>query len=311
MNAFNLLTSLILRLSAFTFLRSHWRRIVAVVMIGWPTLVAAQTAEPEPRWSGGRAGVTVPEPSAAAVAMATLTLAQLCQVARKGDAEAMNQLAWAYSHGQGVERSDAYAAYLFFAASSAGHEGAKRMLNSVSWPPAEVPPCLDEAPPSVYAPTGATVVVEAPPHIEKLVKKLAPKYQLDPKLVTAVMSVESNFNSFALSPKNAMGLMQLMPETAKRFGVRKPFDAQDNMQGGMAYLRWLLAYFEGDLVLVAAGYNAGEGAVEKHKGVPPFPETQDYVRRVLERVGTAQHPFNAKVTTPSSALKLINKTASR
>jgi soluble lytic murein transglycosylase-like protein len=243
--------------------------------------------------------------------MATLTPAQLCQVARKGDAEAMNQLAWAYSHGQGVERSDAYAAYLFFAASSAGHEGAKRMLNSVSWPPAEVPPCLDEASPSIYAPTGPPVAVEAPPHIEKLVKKLAPKYQLDPKLVTAVMSVESNFNAFALSPKNAMGLMQLMPDTAKRFGVRKPFDAQDNMQGGMAYLRWLLAYFEGDLVLVAAGYNAGEGAVEKHKGVPPFAETQDYVRRVLERVGTAQHPFNAKVTTPSSALKLINKTASR
>jgi soluble lytic murein transglycosylase-like protein len=307
----NLFTLFILYVFSFTSLGSSLLRKAAVVMLAWPLLVAAQTPEPEPRWSGGRAGVATPEPSAAAVAMATLSPAQLCQVARKGDAEAMNQLAWAYSHGQGVERSDAYAAYLFFAASSAGHEGAKRMLNSVSWPPAEVPPCLDEAPPSIYAPTGPPVAVEAPPHIEKLVKKLAPKYQLDPKLVTAVMSVESNFNAFALSPKNAMGLMQLMPDTAKRFGVRKPFDAQDNMQGGMAYLRWLLAYFEGDLVLVAAGYNAGEGAVEKHKGVPPFAETQVYVWRVLERVGTAQHPFNAKVTTPSSALKLINKTASR
>ncbi len=297
----------------FNVRRSTWRRLAALAVVAWPLWVAAQTVEPAPelRWSGGRAGAASVEPSAAAAALATLTPAQLCQVARKGDAEAMNQLAWAYSHGQGVERRDAFAAYLFFAASSAGHEGAKRMLNSVSWPPAEVPPCLDEPLPSIYAPTGPAVVVEAPPHIDKLVKKLAPKYQLDPKLVTAVMSVESNFNAFALSPKNAMGLMQLTQDTAKRFGVRKPFDAQENIQGGMAYLRWLLAYFEGDLVLVTAGYNAGEGAVEKYKGVPPFAETQDYVRRVLERVGTAQHPFDAKVTAPSAAMKVINKTASR
>lgn len=241
-----------------------------------------------------------------------MTASDLCRLARKGDIEAMNQLAWFYSHGKGVERNDAYAAYLFFGASSGGHAGAKRMLNSVSWPAAEVPKCFDEIPPpsaAFLAPDAKLVPVNAPAHIAKIVQQMAPRFQLDPKLVLAVIAVESNFNHLALSPKNGMGLMQLIPDTADRFNVDKPFDAAQNIRGGMAYLRWLLAYYEGDLMLVAAAYNAGEGAVDKHLGVPPYAETQEYVRKVLERVGVAQHAFDAKAARPSSALKLIAKTA--
>jgi soluble lytic murein transglycosylase-like protein len=99
-------------------------------------------------------------------------------------------------------------------------------------------------------------------------------------LVIAVIQVESNFDPNALSPKNAQGLMQLIPETAERFGVKDVWDPEQNLRGGMAYLRWLLDYFRGDVRLALAGYNAGEGAVERHQGVPPFDETQDYVRKV-------------------------------
>lgn len=237
------------------------------------------------------------------------TLPQLCSSARRGDVESIYRLAWVYAYGKGAERNEAYASYLFFSASSAGHDGAKRMMANMSWPAAEIPRCMQDTAENRYVPHGAVVAVDAPAEIARLVDRLAPRYQLDPKLVLAIIAVESNFDKFALSPKNAMGLMQLMPKTADRFKVNKPFDVADNIRGGMAYLRWLLAYFQGDLVLVAAAYNAGEGAVEKHRGVPPFAETQDYVRKVLERVGVVQHPFDAKATEPSPALKLMNKSA--
>jgi soluble lytic murein transglycosylase-like protein len=113
-----------------------------------------------------------------------------------------------------------------------------------------------------------------------MVRTLAPEFRLDPALVLAVVQVESNFNANAQSPKNAQGLMQLIPETAERFGVRDVWDPEENLRGGMAYLRWLLDHFKGDVKLALAGYNAGEGAVQRHQGVPPFAETQDYVRRI-------------------------------
>ena len=95
------------------------------------------------------------------------------------------------------------------------------------------------------------------------------------------MRAESNFNPLAVSPKNAQGLMQLIPATAKRFGVRNLLDPQQNIEGGLAYLRWLLLRFDHDVVKTSAAYNAGEGAVDRHQGVPPFPETQAYVARIL------------------------------
>ena len=120
------------------------------------------------------------------------------------------------------------------------------------------------------------------------------------------MATESNFDPWAVSPKNAQGLMQLMPDTATRFKVRQIQDPVQNIRGGMAYLRWLLAYFEGDLALVLAAYNAGERAVERYQGVPPYAETRHYVQRILSNLGgQRQHPFDPSVTPPSSVLKAV------
>jgi Transglycosylase SLT domain len=130
----------------------------------------------------------------------------------------------------------------------------------------------------------------APAHVRSIVNKLAPKYDLDPRLVLAVIAVESNFQAAAVSPKNAQGLMQLIPGTAKRFGVQDPFNPSDNIRGGMLYLRWLLNAFNGNLSLALAGYNAGEKAVERYKGVPPYDETRQYVEKIHQLYGCASGP---------------------
>ncbi len=105
--------------------------------------------------------------------------------------------------------------------------------------------------------------------------------EVSPALVLAVMAVESAGRARAISPAGAQGLMQLIPDTAARFGVTDPFDAAQNIAGGAAYLSWLLEEFGGDPILALAGYNAGEGAVRRNGGVPPFDETRDYVPKVL------------------------------
>jgi soluble lytic murein transglycosylase-like protein len=124
-----------------------------------------------------------------------------------------------------------------------------------------------------------------------LIRRLAPRYGIDVRLALAVASAESNFNSKAISPKNAMGVMQLIPETALRFGVDNPFDPEQNIRGGLAYLRWLQRHFDGDSVRMIAAYNAGERAVEGHGGVPPYAETVAYVSRVLYFSGGAFDAF--------------------
>jgi len=110
----------------------------------------------------------------------------------------------------------------------------------------------------------------------------ADRHTLDRALLAAVAKIESNFNPFAVSPRGACGILQLMPATAKRFGVKSVFDVEQNLEGGAAYLRWLLDRFEGRVDLALAGYNAGEGAVDRHRGIPPFAETQWYVIKVLD-----------------------------
>ena len=126
--------------------------------------------------------------------------------------------------------------------------------------------------------------------VEAWVHELAPEYGLDPTLVLEVISIESRFDPQAKSPKSARGLMQLMPATAARFGVEDVSDPVQNLRGGMAYLRWLLIRFEGDLRLALAGYNAGEGAVKRFDGIPPYPETQQYVERITRAYGKSLHP---------------------
>ena len=108
----------------------------------------------------------------------------------------------------------------------------------------------------------------------------AAQFGVEEAVVRAIIHAESSFNPGALSRVGAQGLMQLMPATARRFGVGNAFDPAQNIRGGVQYLGWLLKRFNGDLKLAAAGYNAGEGAVDKYKGVPPYSETQRYVQRV-------------------------------
>lgn len=112
------------------------------------------------------------------------------------------------------------------------------------------------------------------------VSAAARKFGVEEAVVRAIMHAESAFNPNALSRAGAQGLMQLMPATARRFGVTNAYDPTQNIHGGVEYLAWLLKRFNGDLTLAAAGYNAGEGAVDRHKGVPPYSETQRYVQRV-------------------------------
>src|SRR6185436_5164670 len=120
--------------------------------------------------------------------------------------------------------------------------------------------------------------------VDQLVHEAATQNGLDPCLIFSVMRAESSFNRMAVSPKGASGLMQLMPETAARFGVKNIFDPRENVFAGAKYLRWLLNRFQGDVRLALAGYNAGEGAVEFYGlRIPPFLETQNYVRTIYTR----------------------------
>ncbi len=201
-----------------------------------------------------------------------------CHAARAGHRDAGYRLGWMYANGRGVARDEHRAAGWFQLAAANGDEHALRMLKRLPRPAGEAQ-CM--------RPNG--VLIERPLRSEsdppramivKWVRTLAPRYKLDPALVLAVIRAESNFNPQAKSPKNAQGLMQLIPATAKRFAVSDAWDPLQNIRGGMAYLRWLLDHFDGDEALALAGYNAGENAVRRYKGIPPYPETRSYVKRV-------------------------------
>ena len=125
------------------------------------------------------------------------------------------------------------------------------------------------------------------PGIQPYIDKVSHRYGIDSALVNAIIDTESAWNLHARSNKGALGLMQLLPETGQRFGVRDLFDPRQNITGGIRYLRFLLDRFEGNLRLVLAAYNAGEQAVAARGDVPSFPETQDYVARVTARYADA------------------------
>lgn len=128
----------------------------------------------------------------------------------------------------------------------------------------------------------AAVVSPAPLSgaIGEMVAQVAARESLPPQLIHSVIQVESNYDPYAVSPKGAQGLMQLIPATARRFGVTDAFNPADNIQGGARYLRYLLELYKGDYPLALAAYNAGEGAVAKYGGVPPYAETRDYLVRI-------------------------------
>ena len=127
---------------------------------------------------------------------------------------------------------------------------------------------------------GATA--KPPDRLDRIVKEAADRHSLDPALVKAVISTESSWNPRAISRKGAVGLMQLVPGTAQRFGVGNLFDPAQNVEGGTAYLKTLLDRYDGDLNKTLAAYNAGEHAVDHSGGIPAYPETQQYVRKVTD-----------------------------
>ena len=145
-------------------------------------------------------------------------------------------------------------------------------------------PAAEPASAAAASPPGLSVASG----IVETVDRIARQNQLSPRLVHSVIQAESNYDPNAVSPKGAQGLMQLIPATARRFGVANVFDPADNIQGGARYLKHLLELYKGDETLALAAYNAGEGAVSRYGGVPPFPETQSYVAKVL--VGQAVSP---------------------
>ncbi len=229
-----------------------------------------------------------------------------CEAARLGDTGAMYALGWMYANGRGLARNDGYAGTLFAMAAFLGDEQAARMQRYTGDYSGAVPECLLARPtdePQVDDIINA--IPEEKRRIARLLVARAPEYGIHPRLALAIALTESNLESAALSPKNAMGVMQLIPETAVRFNVRKPYDPEENIKGGLAYLRWLLAYFRGDVAHAAAGYNAGEGAVDRYGGVPPYPETRQYVQRILGLVRNRLHPYDSRVVEPGPVLPAL------
>jgi soluble lytic murein transglycosylase-like protein len=162
------------------------------------------------------------------------------------------------------------------------------------------PPVVDNtpAPPSsMFADTADVLSGEIPASLKNLVETISLNHGVDPALVRAVIKTESNFNRWAVSNKGARGLMQLIPETGSRYGVRDFFDPQQNVEGGVQYLKFLLEKFNGNLDLSLAAYNAGENLVERLGHIPPIPETTNYVRRVRANYVKKTAPVIAPVPT--------------
>ena len=298
--------------------------LLALALMGLASPSQAQAADPAQRVAWRERAVAlehgegVPRDIEAAMRL-------YCQASMAGDALAAYNLGWIHANGRGVPRNDNLATYRFARAVQQGDPRAADMIKRLGVLP-EQPECVrrarqleaqvaadraaqDELLRQVEDKTAlaqayrAHVSTAEQQRIMKIVYKLAPGFGLEPGLVYAVIRAESNFNVNALSDKNAQGLMQLIPDTAARFAVNKPFDAEQNIRGGMAYLRWLLSYFRGQVPLAVAAYNAGEGAVDRYGGIPPFAETREYVRRIQRFYAVTEHPFDARLAAPSPAVR--------
>jgi len=158
---------------------------------------------------------------------------------------------------------------------------------------ASQPATANQPAPEMAAPQS---VVRTSAQVEAAIEQAAARHHVDPNLVRAVVKVESNFNPNAVSRKGAMGLMQLMPGTARELAVTDPFDPQQNVEAGVRHLRGLLDSYDGDVSRSLAAYNAGAKAVATHHGVPPYAETQDYVRRITKLYGNGTAVANTDLS---------------
>jgi len=147
----------------------------------------------------------------------------------------------------------------------------------------------------------ADIPTSGDPRLDRIIFEAGEHEGVDPRFIHAVIWQESKYDTHARSHAGAQGLMQLMPATAKRFGCNNPEDPVENINAGTKYLGWLLKRFSGNVELALAGYNAGEGSVDKYDGVPPYHETQNYVKIISERYGKNYHP----VLSPHEAAEVF------
>lgn len=218
-----------------------------------------------------------------------LAVALYCDAGTMGSAEGFFRLGRILASGPAYLRNPALANAYFALAARLGHRAAFDAFDSAvaSAPLEEV--CgsfaegLEEQRFDLEGYISGMTIARR--RVADLVRRHAERSGVDVRVALAVALAESNLNAKAVSPQNAQGVMQLIPATQERFGVRDAFDAESNIRGGLAYLKWLKQRFNGDWGLVAAAYNAGEGAVDRHGGIPPYGETRDYVRRVLYFAG--------------------------
>jgi len=261
-------------------------------------------------------GVTVPQSIDHAIQL-------YCGAARLGNGEAQYRLGEIYSRTTTGRQDEVLAAAWFLRSALSKYDAAKKPLSRWDLTAVDIPAepgcvlsanmmarTMPRAKPAEAAQASKAVAAAPAPSpalgdvvkrrdVERLVRGMAPEFGLSPELVLAVIEVESNFNPKAQSPKQAQGLMQLIPATARRFGVSDPWDPQQNVRGGMKYLSWLLDHFDGDVRLALAGYNAGEKAVKRYGGVPPYGETRGYLRRVSRVLGVSEEGLSAYQGRPN------------
>lgn len=227
-----------------------------------------------------------------------------CEASRLGAIEAQYRLGVLYAFGKGVPKNRDYAATLFATASQQGHHEATAMLETIRYTSDSPPPCTTQTidPEKFNTKSGdgsqtpnLDEYLNSLPKQKRWVVDLANTtsewYEVDPKLTLSIIAIESRFNKMATSNANAMGLMQLIPETADRFNVKNAYNAVQNIKGGVRYLSWLLNHYSGDVELVVAAYNAGEKAVDRYKGIPPYKETIEYVKKFKKLYPAEQHPY--------------------
>lgn len=147
----------------------------------------------------------------------------------------------------------------------------------------------------------ADIPTSGDPALDRIIFEVGEKQGVDPRFIHAVIWQESKYDTHARSHAGAQGLMQLIPATAKRFGCEHPDDPEENITAGTKYLGWLLKRFSGNVQLALAGYNAGEGSVDKYDGIPPYSETQNYVKIISQRYGKTYHP----VLPPAQAAEVF------